>query len=133
MENKLEKRYGLFTAICMVVGIVIGSGVFFKAQDILGITGGDLTIGIFAWLLGGAVMIVSMLAFSVFAQKYERCNGVVDYIEATCGHKYAYIFSWFATFIYYPGMTSVLAWVSARYTLVFITSCWPDFPLVVPG
>ena len=25
MENKLERRYGLFTAICMVVGIVIGS------------------------------------------------------------------------------------------------------------
>ena len=35
MENKLERRYGLFTAICMVVGIVIGSGVFFKAQTIL--------------------------------------------------------------------------------------------------
>lgn len=29
MENKLEKKYGLFTAICMVVGIVVGSGVFF--------------------------------------------------------------------------------------------------------
>ena len=35
MENKLEKKYGLFTAICMVVGIVVGSGVFFKAQVIL--------------------------------------------------------------------------------------------------
>ena len=34
MENKLEKKYGLFTAICMVVGIVVGSGVFFKAQVI---------------------------------------------------------------------------------------------------
>ena len=32
-NNHLEKRYGLFTAICMVVGIVIGSGVFFKAKD----------------------------------------------------------------------------------------------------
>lgn len=29
MEPKLEKKYGLFTAIAMVVGIVIGSGVFF--------------------------------------------------------------------------------------------------------
>lgn len=33
--SKLSKKYGLFTAICMVVGIVIGSGVFFKAQTIL--------------------------------------------------------------------------------------------------
>ena len=39
MENKLEKRYGLITAITMVVGIVIGSGVFFKAEKILNCTG----------------------------------------------------------------------------------------------
>ena len=31
MENKLNKRYGLITAITMIVGTVIGSGVFFKA------------------------------------------------------------------------------------------------------
>ena len=29
----MEKRYGLPTAICMVVGIVIGSGVFFKGES----------------------------------------------------------------------------------------------------
>ena len=31
-NNQLQKRYGLFTAICMVVGIVIGSGVFFRGS-----------------------------------------------------------------------------------------------------
>ena len=35
MENRLEKRYGLVTAITMVVGIAIGSGIFFKAEKIL--------------------------------------------------------------------------------------------------
>ena len=32
METKLEKKFGLFTAICMVVGIVIGSGVNFRRE-----------------------------------------------------------------------------------------------------
>lgn len=53
MEHKLSRKYGLFTAIAMVVGIVIGSGVFFKAQTILEKTGGDVKLGILAWLLGG--------------------------------------------------------------------------------
>ena len=53
MSKGLEKRYGLITAICMVVGIVIGSGVFFKAEKILNATGGDLPLGILAWLIGG--------------------------------------------------------------------------------
>ena len=133
MENGLQKRYGLVTAICMVVGIVIGSGVFFKAQDILNKTGGDLTLGIWAWIIGGAIMLCCITAFSVLATKYEKVNGLVDYGEAAVGPKYGYALAWFSTFIYYPSMTSVLAWVSARYTMVFITSAFPGVQLIIPA
>ena len=122
METKLEKRYGLFTAVCMVVGIVIGSGVFFKAQDILNYTDGNMPLGILAWLIGGAVMLICALSFSNLASQYEKVNGVVDYAEATVSGRYAYFVGWFMTTIYYPGMTSVLAWVSARYTLALFGS-----------
>ena len=82
MDNKLERRYGLFTAICMVVGIVIGSGVFFKAQTILQKTEGNMPLGILAWVIGGLIMIVCILAFAAMAQRYEKVNGIVDYAEA---------------------------------------------------
>ena len=62
----------------MVVGIVIGSGVFFKAQDILKKTGGDMPLGLVAWIIGGAIMLVSLLTFSFMGQKYEKVNGLVD-------------------------------------------------------
>ena len=134
MENqKLEKKYGLFTAICMVVGTVIGSGVFFKAQTILQKTGGDLFQGILAWLIGGAIMMVCIMTFSFMAQKYEKVNGIVDYAEATVGTKYGYMIGWFMSVIYYPTLTMALAWLSARYSLVFITSVNPNFPMVIPA
>ncbi len=120
MDNKLKKKYGLFTAICMVVGIVIGSGIFFKTQNVLKATAGDAFMGVAAWLIGGAVMAVIAITFGVMATKYEKCGGAVDYAEATCGKTYAYFLGWFMAMIYYPAMTSVLAWVSARYTLVAI-------------
>ena len=130
MENKLTKKYGLLTAICMVVGIVIGSGVFFKAQTVLQKTGGDMPLGIIAWIIGGLVMIFCVLAFGSMAQKYEKVNGIVDYAEATIGKKYGYLLGWFLTTIYYPTMTVALAWLSARYSLEFIRSVAPDFPLL---
>ena len=133
MDNKLEKKYGLFTAICLVVGIVIGSGVFFKAQTILQKTNGDMPLGIAAWAIGGLIMIACILAFANMAQKYEKVNGVVDYAEALVGPKYGYYMGWFMTTIYYPSMTSVLAWLSARYTLVFINSVNPDFTMIIPA
>ena len=82
MNNKLERKYGLFTAICMVVGIVIGSGVFFKAQTILQITNGDMPLGVIAWLIGGAIMLACILTFAGMSQKYEKVNGIVDYANA---------------------------------------------------
>lgn len=115
MNEGLEKRYGLLTAIAMVVGIVIGSGVFFKAEKVLIATGGNLPLGILAWFLGGLVMIICAYNFAIMATKHEKAGGVVDYAEMLVGPKYAYFFAWFAAVIYFPAMTSVVAWVAARY------------------
>ncbi len=113
--EKLEQKYGLPMAICMVVGTVIGSGVFFKAQNVLEATGGNMGLGIAAWVISGLLMIICSLQFASMATKYEKISGVVDYAEATCGDGFAYYLAWFLVNLYYPGMTSVLAWVSARY------------------
>jgi len=120
MENGLEKKYGLMTAIAMVVGIVIGSGVFFKAEKVLTATGGDLPLGILAWVIGGMIMIVCAYVFATMATRYEKVNGVVDYAEVTLGSQYGYYLGWFMATIYYPTLTSVLAWVSARYVCVLL-------------
>ena len=114
----LKKKYGLFTAVCMVVGIVIGSGIFFKAKDVLAAANGKALDSILAWIISGSFMVVIATTFAVLATKYEKVNGAVDYAEATCGKTYAYYVGWFMSLIYYPAMTGVLAWVSARYTLV---------------
>ena len=115
---ELKKKYGLITAICMVVGIVVGSGVFFKAEAMLNITNGDLPVALLSWLIGGCVMVISAYTFAVMGTKFEKINGVVDYSEALVGSRYAYYVGWFMATIYYPAMTSALAWLSARYTMV---------------
>ena len=120
----LKKKYGLATATAMVVGIVIGSGVFFKAEKILSATGGNLSIGILAWIIGGIIMIVCAYNFAVMATKYEKVNGIVDYAEATVGSRYGYFIGWFMATTYYPTLTGVLAWVSARYTCVLLGFGW---------
>lgn len=120
MNNQLKPKYGLITAIAMVVGIVVGSGVFFKAEKVLSATGGNLPLGILAWIIGGVIMMICAYTFSILATRYSHVNGLVDYAEAMVGRGYAYIVGWFSTFVYYPAMTSVLAWVSARYFCVIL-------------
>ncbi len=120
MEQKLEKKYGLMTAIAMVIGIVVGSGVFFKAEYVLNATGGNLPIGILAWIIGGLVMVICAYMFSILAERHDSVGGLLGYAEAVAGKRYGYYVGWFLATVYTPAITSVLAWVSARYTCVLI-------------
>ena len=114
--EKLTKKYGLLTAICMVVGIVIGSGVFFKAGKVLSFTNGNIGKTLAVVAIVGGIMIICSLVFATLAQKHEKVNGIVDYAEATLGKRYAYYVGWYMSTIYYPTLTSVLGWISASYT-----------------
>lgn len=116
--NGLEKKYGFWTAVAMVVGIVIGSGVFFKAEKVLRSTGGSMLTGILAWIAGGSIMIICAYAFSILARRYSKVNGIVDYSEASLGSTYGYIVGWFMSTIYYPSLAAVLCWITAKYTVV---------------
>ncbi|MEG1523422.1 MAG: APC family permease [Clostridia bacterium] len=116
METKMKEKYGLFTAISMVVGIVIGSGIFFKAGKVLNNTGGNMLQTLVVVAIVGLVMIICSLIFASLATRYEKVNGIVDYAEVMVGPKYGYFVAWFMTTIYYPSLTSCLAWVSAQYT-----------------
>lgn len=116
MED-LQKKYGIWTATAMVVGIVIGSGVFFKADDVLKASGGSLPTALLAWLIGGSIMVVTAFVFAKIATKIQKVNGLVDYFEEAYGWRAGYLVAWFMTFIYYPTLVAVLAWVSARYSI----------------
>ena len=114
---KIKKQYGLAVGIAMVVGIVIGSGVFLKAGKVLGYTGGKLWVSLLAWLVGGIIMITSGYCFAVFATKVKRYNGVVDYVEMSAGKRVAYHLSWLMNTLYYPTVASIVSVFAAAYFL----------------
>lgn len=114
----LQKKYGLWTATSMVVGVVIGSGVFFKADDVLKMTNGNIYIALVAWILGAMAMVFGALVVSEFAQRIEKANGIVDYYERAYGKRMGYLMGWFNGILYYSPLSAILAWISATYTLV---------------
>ena len=117
MDNKMEKRYGLPTAISMVIGIVIGSGVFIKGGKVLSLTGGNMLQGIAVVGIVGLICIICSLVFAELGSRYEKVNGVVDYAEVALGPNYAYYVGWFVTTIYTPALSSILAFFAAMMFL----------------
>lgn len=114
-NNTMEKRYGLPTAISMVIGIVIGSGVFIKGGKVLALTHGNMLQGVLVVALVGIICIICSLVFAELSSKFEKVNGVVDYAEVALGEGYAYYVGWFMTTIYYPCLAAMLAFFSAVF------------------
>ncbi len=113
----MKKKFGLLLAISLVIGIVIGSGIFFKADDTIIYTNGNVKLAIFAWFIGGLIMLFAALSLSLFASRIEECNGLVDYFEHAYGRFAAYLMGWFQLHVYYTPLSAILAYVSSVYTL----------------
>lgn len=110
-----KKQYGLFTAIAMIVGIVIGSGIFFKSDDILVATGGSIALGILVFCLAAISIIFGSLTIAELASRNDKAGGIITYAEDTCNKYVACALGWFHTFLYYPALIAVVSWVTGVY------------------
>ena len=104
MENKrtLKKNMGVFTAISLVVGSVIGAGVFFKPYAIYNTTGGAPGMGMLAWIIGGIASILAALTFAEIAILIPKTGGMTAYLEEAYGKKIGFLAGWMQTVIFYP-------------------------------
>ena len=115
MKKELEKKWGLPTALSMVMGIVIGSGIFFKAVKVLSLTNGNMAQSLMIIGIVGLICIVCSNVFAQMGKHYSTCNGLVDYAEVACGEKYAYFIGFFTSTIYNPVIAATLSYIAASY------------------
>ena len=116
----LRRKYGLWTATAVVVGTVIGSGLFFKADDVMRNTNGSLIKSLIAWLIGGLIMVVTAYCFSLMASRVSKVNGVVDYVELTSNKTIGYSLGWYFATVYYPILVAILGFVSTTFFCTLI-------------
>ncbi|WP_434777329.1 APC family permease [Neisseria sp. Ec49-e6-T10] len=116
MIKKITFWPGLLTAI----GTVIGSGIFFKSDDILRLTNGNVTTAIIGWIIFGISLTFAGISVSVVAQHTNSPGGSVGYIKDIFGEKYAFLVGWFEAIIYMPILISLLSIVASIFFFQFI-------------
>lgn len=115
----LKKEIGLMEAITMVIGVVIGSGIFFKASTVFANAGTPL-LGVCAWIVGGVISMASALTVTEIATAIPKTGGVFAYLKELYGDVWAFLFGWMQTLIYVPGVTAALSIVFVTQATFFI-------------
>ncbi|WP_447952040.1 APC family permease [Chryseobacterium koreense] len=113
--QKLEPKYGLFTAISLVIGQVIGSGIFFKVDDVLFATQGNILAGLLGFIIVGVSVVFAAVSMSNYAEIIPKDGGILNYVEYRFGKRSAAFVGWMYLSLFYPLLTAVLFTVSGIY------------------
>ena len=119
-----EKDYGLFTTIAMIVGVVIGSGIFFKSDNILIATNGSIALGVLVFCIAAIAIIFGSLTISELAARNSEAGGLIAYAEQSYNKSIACAFGWFQTFLYFPTLIAVVAYVAGIYICLLFGVEW---------
>ncbi len=112
----LQKTIGFVPALAIVIGMVIGSGVFFKPHAVFTATGAP-GLGLIAWILGGVITIAGGLTAAEVAAAIPKTGGMITYLEETYGPIWGYLLGWAQTVIYFPATIAALAIIFATQVL----------------
>ncbi|WP_101773587.1 APC family permease [Peptostreptococcus faecalis] len=105
----LEKNLGFFSALTLVIGLVIGSGVFFKPHAIYTITEGAAGIGILIWVLGGILSMLGALTAAEISAAIPKTGGMVEWVRAGFGDVLAFLVGWCQTIVFFPATIAAIA------------------------
>jgi amino acid transporter len=114
MPEKPSQELTLFDSTSLIVGIIIGVGIYQMAPDIAKGAGGPWgVLGI--WLLGGVVSLFGALSYAELATAYPQAGGDYVYLSRAYGPWAGFLFGWAQLAIVRPGDIAVLAFAFATY------------------
>lgn len=114
--DKQKEKFGFTTTVAMIVGIVVGSGIFFKTPQILAKVNGNILMGVIVFLVAALGIVFGGLTVSLYAKNKSTVGGIVTYSEMAWGKSLGYLAGWFQMVFYFPAIIAIIAWVGANYT-----------------
>lgn len=119
-SNQLLAKLGLFTTVAIVVGAVIGSGIFKKpAFMALHLGSPELLIGI--WVLAGVLTLFGALTNAEIAGMITATGGQYIFFQKMYGELFAYLYGWAIFAVIQTGSIASITYVFSEYTQFFIT------------
>jgi len=107
-KNELRKELGFIPTTAIVIGMVIGSGVFFKPTAIYTATGAP-GLGLLAWVIGGIIALAGGLTTAEIGAAIPRTGGMIVWLEEAYGDVWGYILGWVETVVFFPAIIAALA------------------------
>lgn len=109
-----QKTLSVFDSICIIVGIIIGAGIYETSPLVAGCMGSGSTT-LLIWLVGGVIALAGAVNYAELATAYPRQGGDYIYLKHAYGKAPAFLFGWTQLIIIRPGDIALMAFIFGRY------------------
>ncbi len=105
---------GLRDAIGLIVGTVVGVGIF-RTPSLVAEHAGSTSVALLAWLAGGLVSLLGALCYAELASTYPNTGGDYHYLTRAFGPRLGFLFAWARLSVVQTGAIALLAFVLGDY------------------
>lgn len=109
---RTTRRLSPVGAVAIIVGIVIGAGIFKTPSMVAGVTG-DAGWMIVAWILGGVISLAGALCYAELATTYPHAGGDYHFLGRAFGRQVSFLYAWAKATVINTGSIALLAFVLA--------------------
>ncbi|REK19194.1 MAG: amino acid permease [Planctomycetota bacterium] len=107
-QHDLLRVLGFYSVVAIVVGQVIGSGIFFKPQVVAQQTGGFVGLILALWIVCGLVNLCGALAMGELAAMFPRAGGTYVFLRETYGDLWSFLWAWAEFWVIRTGAIAAL-------------------------
>ncbi|HEV2645297.1 MAG TPA: amino acid permease [Acidobacteriaceae bacterium] len=118
---QLTRRLGLFSATAIVMGSMIGSGIFIVSAD-MSRTLGSPALLIAAWLVTAALTLIGALSYGELAAMMPRAGGQYIYLRESLGPLAGFLYGWTLFLVIQTGTIAAVAVAFGKFLGVFFPS-----------
>jgi APA family basic amino acid/polyamine antiporter len=124
-RTEFVKAISRLDATALVVGSMIGSGIFIVTADILR-TVGSPGVMLVVWVLSGIMTLLGALTYGELAAMFPNAGGQYVYLREGISPLFGYLYGWTLFMVIQTGTIAAVAVAFARFTAVLIPALTPD-------
>jgi APA family basic amino acid/polyamine antiporter len=116
--GELPRRLGIGSSTALIIGFVIGSGIF-RSPSRVALEAGSARMALLAWVLGGTFALCGSLSLAELGAMFPRAGGVYVFLYEAYGPAVAFLKGW-VYLIVGPSAWAALALIFAQYARTFL-------------